>query len=61
MLRTLLLSLLIASSLTACGNKGPLVLPDQGAQKEKDKDKDKAANATPATTPATTGDSTNKH
>jgi predicted small lipoprotein YifL len=61
MLRTLLLSLLIASSLTACGNKGPLVLPDQAAQKDKDKDKDKSANATPATTPATTGDSTNKH
>jgi|GEM_PF-1991471 len=70
MLRTLLLSLLIASSLTACGNKGPLVLPDQAAQKDKDKDKDKPANAAPATAPATTapatpaaasGDSTNKH
>ena len=39
MLRTLLLSLLIASSLAACGNKGPLVLPDQPAQQDKDKDK----------------------
>ncbi|MEP6939290.1 MAG: lipoprotein [Rudaea sp.] len=37
MFRTLLLCLLIASSLTACGNKGPLVLPDQPAQKDKDK------------------------
>ncbi len=66
MLRTLLLSLLIASSLTACGNKGPLVLPDQAAQKDKDKDKDKPASATPATTtPASTtpanGDPANKH
>lgn len=64
MLRTLLLSLLLASSLTACGNKGPLVLPDQAAQK--DKDKDKPATATPATTTPTTtppasGDSANKH
>ncbi len=61
MLRTLLLSLLIASSLTACGNKGPLVLPDQAAQKDKDKEKDKPANATPATTPPASGDSANKH
>jgi len=47
MLRTLLLSLLIASTLSACGNKGPLVLPDQPAQKDKDKDKP-AANTQPA-------------
>jgi len=48
MLRTLLLSFLIASTLSACGNKGPLVLPDQPAQKDKDKDKP-AGTAQPAT------------
>jgi len=60
MLRTLLLVSLIAFSLTACGNKGPLVLPDQvpkpaPAQQTKDKDK-------PATTqPASSGDAANKN
>ena len=61
MLRSLLLCLLIASSLAACGNKGPLVLPDQPAQKDKDKnaDKDKPAAAqAPATT---SGDSATQH
>ena len=58
MLRILILSALIALSVAACGNKGPLVLPDQAAQKDKDKDKDKST--TPAK-PATDGDSANKH
>lgn len=46
MLRTLLLSFLIASTLSACGNKGPLVLPDQPAQKDKDKPAAPAQRAT---------------
>jgi predicted small lipoprotein YifL len=49
MLRTLLLASLIAFSLAACGNKGPLVLPDQKpapAPQSKDKDKSPPAGAT---------------
>ena len=43
MLRTLLLVSLIALSLAACGNKGPLVLPDATKQDQQEKDKDKDA------------------
>jgi predicted small lipoprotein YifL len=50
MLRTLLLCFVIALSLSACGNKGPLVLPDQATQKDKDKDKP----VTPPPGPGTT-------
>lgn len=42
MLRTLLLVSLIALPLAACGNKGPLVLPDAAKQDQQDKDKDAA-------------------
>lgn len=57
MSRTLILVSLVALSLAACGNKGPLVLPDQTPQKPQSKDKDK-----PATTqPASGGDAANKN
>lgn len=55
MLRTLLLASLIAFSLAACGNKGPLVLPDQKptpAPQSKDKDKNPPASATQPVSPA---------
>jgi len=45
MLRTLLLVSLIALALAACGNKGPLVLPDAAKQDQQDKDKDAAKKA----------------
>lgn len=68
MLRTLLLTSLIALSLAACGNKGPLVLPDQATQKDKEKDKDKDKEKPASTRPAATGsatpassDAANKH
>jgi predicted small lipoprotein YifL len=61
-MRTLLFASLIAFSLAACGNKGPLVLPDQTPQKpaasDKDKDKPKSA-AAPA--PASGSDAANKN
>ena len=38
MLRTLLLISTIAFALAACGNKGPLVLPDKAKQEQQDKD-----------------------
>jgi predicted small lipoprotein YifL len=60
MLRSLLLCLLIASSLAACGNKGPLVLPDQAAQKDKDKNADKDKPAATQVPNTANGDST-KH
>ena len=51
MLRTLRSVLLVSSIslvLAACGNKGPLVLPDKAPeQQDKDKKKDQPANATP--------------
>lgn len=60
MLRTLLLVSLIAFSLTACGNKGPLVLPDQAPKPAPaQQSKDKAAPA--ATQPASDGDAANKN
>jgi len=46
MLRTLLLVSSIALSVAACGNKGPLVMPDKAKQDQQDKgaqDKDKDA------------------
>ena len=55
MLRTLLLASLITFSLAACGNKGPLVLPDQKpapAPQSKDKDKSQPASTMP---PASAG------
>ncbi len=60
MLRTSLLVSLIAFSLTACGNKGPLVLPDKTPSAPQTKDKDKPANAAQPT-PATSGDAANQH
>ncbi|TLY51772.1 MAG: hypothetical protein E6K53_06420 [Gammaproteobacteria bacterium] len=51
MLRTFLLVSLLACSLAACGNKGPLVLPDAAKQDQQEKDKDAAKKAAePATT-----------
>ena len=50
MLRTLRSVLLVSSislALAACGNKGPLVLPDQAPeQQDKEKKKDQPASAT---------------
>lgn len=44
MLRVLLFAAVIAAPLAACGNKGPLVLPDK-PQEQQDKDKkDQPAN-----------------
>lgn len=51
MLRTSLLIFLMALTLAACGNKGPLVLPDAAKQDQQDKDKDAAKKtAEPAAT-----------
>lgn len=63
--RTLRLALFVSFvcfALTACGNKGPLVLPDKTAeqqQQDKDKKKDQPANA--AQPAAKSGDATNQH
>ena len=44
-LRVLLFAAVIAAPLAACGNKGPLVLPDKPEeQQDKDKKKDQPAN-----------------
>ena len=44
-LRVLLLAAVIAAPLAACGNKGPLVLPDKPQeQPDKEKKKDQSAN-----------------
>ena len=60
MSRTLLLVLLVAFSLVACGNKGPLVLPDQAPKPAPaQQTKDKAPPATPQ--PASGGDAANKN
>ncbi len=66
MLRTLRLILLVSlifSLLTACGNKGPLVLPDQKpapATQSKDKDKDKGEPTKPAP-PSSAGGTANSN
>ncbi|MBS0582278.1 MAG: lipoprotein [Proteobacteria bacterium] len=45
-LRVLLLASVVVATLAACGNKGPLVLPDKTPeQQDKDKQKDQPANA----------------
>jgi predicted small lipoprotein YifL len=44
-LRVLLFAAVIAAPLAACGNKGPLVLPDK--QEQQDKKKDQPANGVP--------------
>ncbi len=62
MLRTLLLASLIAFSLAACGNKGPLVLPDQKpapAPQTKDKDQNPPASTVQPT--ASGGGAANKN
>lgn len=46
-LRVLLFAAVIATPLAACGNKGPLVLPDK-PQEQQDKDKKKDQPATSA-------------
>ncbi|HEX7916192.1 LPS translocon maturation chaperone LptM [Rudaea sp.] len=44
-LRVLLLAAIFALAVAACGNKGPLVLPDKPQeQQDKDKKKDQPAN-----------------
>ncbi len=54
----ILLVTVIALTLAACGNKGPLVLPDK-PQEQQDKDKKKDA---PATQPdAKAGDAAGQH
>ena len=64
MLRTLRLVLLVSSisvALIACGNKGPLVLPDKTPeQQDKDKKKDQPAPAQP-TAPTSTDAAANQH
>jgi predicted small lipoprotein YifL len=58
MLRNCFLALLIALPLTACGNKGPLVLPDPDpAPAPAAQDKDKK----PATPPPAAGTSASQH
>jgi len=49
--------MVIALSLAGCGNKGPLVLPDQPAQKDKDKSADKDKPAATQAPNAADGDS----
>lgn len=56
----ILLVTAIALALAACGNKGPLVLPDK-PQEQPDKDKKKDASANPAPPAARAGDATNQH
>ena len=47
-LRVFLFAAVIAAPLAACGNKGPLVLPDKPQeQQDKDKKKDQPANVAP--------------
>lgn len=61
-LRSILLVSAIAFALTACGNKGPLVLPDKTAeqqQQDKDKKKDQPTNA--AQPAAKSGDAADQH
>lgn len=54
-LRSFLLASAVAFALTACGNKGPLVLPDK-PQEQQDKDKKKDAPANTAQPAAQAGD-----
>jgi predicted small lipoprotein YifL len=67
MLRTLRLVLLVSSisvALVACGNKGPLVLPDKAPEqqdKDKDKKKDQPANATQPAAQSSTDGVANQH
>jgi predicted small lipoprotein YifL len=59
-LRSILLVSAVAFALAACGNKGPLVLPDKPQeQQDKDKKKDQPANAPQAAAKA--GDAASQH
>lgn len=59
-LRVLLFASVVAATLAACGNKGPLVLPDKTPERQdKDKQKDQPANAPQAAKKA--GDVAGRH
>ncbi len=65
MLRTLRFALFvsfISLALVACGNKGPLVLPDKTPeQQDKDKKKDQPATAVQPAAKASTDGAANQH